>query len=146
MQPINNYLRLEPNLASSGQPTEAQLRWIAEEGFKVVINLGLSDGEYALQNEGDLVLQLGMQYFHIPVIWDAPQRSEFLTFMTVMAAHRESWIFVHCAANMRASVFIALYRILRLNWDPDLAMEWVYLVWDPNPIWQAFMDECLASC
>lgn len=141
MPPIPNYLRLNRQLSSAGQPTEAQLVWIAEQGFDVVINLGLTDSDYSLPDEDRIVRRHGMLYIHIPVEWDAPQREDLVAFMNAMDEHRDKKIFVHCAANMRASVFIALYRILRRSWDPTHAIQGIHQIWQPNPTWQSFIQE-----
>ena len=145
MLPIKNYLRLGPELGSAGQPDQAQLSWIAEEGFQAVINLGLPDADYALPDEGAVVQELGMLYIHIPVLWESPKRTDLDAFMDTMDGLQGKQVFVHCAANMRASVFLALYRILRLDWDRSQALQWINHIWQPDPIWQAFIDEQLAS-
>ena len=143
MLPIKNYLHLHDELSSAGQPTEAQLARIAEQGFDVVINLGLTDAEYALPDEERTVQRHGMLYIHIPVEWDAPKSEDLLIFMNAMDEHRNKKVFVHCAANMRASVFIALYRILRLSWEPTHAFQWVHPIWQPNPTWEKFIQDQL---
>jgi hypothetical protein len=50
-------------------------------------------------------------------------------------------VFVHCAANKRVSVFMALYRQLRQGWSPDSVMPDVLDVWEPDTLWRQFMDE-----
>lgn len=50
---IKNFLTIADRLACAGQPDENQLAEIAARGFQVVINLGLSDGKYALPDEAD---------------------------------------------------------------------------------------------
>jgi hypothetical protein len=46
---------------------------------------------------------------------------------------------------MRASVFLALYRMLRQGWARDTAMPDVYDIWQPDFIWQSFIDRSLAE-
>jgi protein tyrosine phosphatase (PTP) superfamily phosphohydrolase (DUF442 family) len=140
---IYNYLALSDTLATSGQPSEEQLAEISKAGFQVMINLGLSKADYALQDEAGLVKSLGMAYVHIPVLWEAPEKIDLETFFAVMDARRARRVYVHCAANMRVSTFVALYRILRLGWEREKAFLDVYLIWTPNERWLSFIDESL---
>jgi len=142
---IYNYLPLSDSLATSGQPSQAQMVEIAKAGFQVVVNLGLTKTDYALEDEAGLVKSLGMTYVHIPVLWEAPQKADLETFFAVMDVHRDKRVYVHCAANMRVSCFVALYRILRLGWDREEAFQDVFRIWTPNEDWQSFIDEVMAN-
>jgi uncharacterized protein (TIGR01244 family) len=145
LEEIYNFLRLSDQLATSGQPTEGQFEDIRRAGFEVVINLGLTGTDYAQQNEAGLVRNLGMKYVHIPVIWENPTLENLDEFTSTMEEHQGKPLFVHCAANMRVSVFMALYRILHLGWDRELAMEDVRRIWEPNECWDQFIREVLGS-
>ena len=140
---IYNYLKLSDTVATSGQPTEAQIIEIAAEGYQVLVNLGLSDAEYALEDERAVVESLGMNYVHLPVIWERPTEEDLQAFYAILDANRGKKVFVHCAANMRVSVFMALYRIQSLGWERDRALGYVRQIWDPNATWQEFMDRVL---
>ena len=143
IEDIYNYLLLTESIATAGQPTERQIAAIAESGYKMVINLGLADAEYALDNEEAVVRDHGMQYIHLPVIWERPTVRDLNRFIEVMETNKRKNVFVHCAANMRVSVFMALYRILRLGWSEEKAFEQVKRIWVPNDVWQTFIDEIL---
>ena len=82
-----------------------------EGGYEVLINLALLDSPGALPNEGTLVTVLGLQYFHIPVVWESPQPSDLDQFFKTMQRNQNRKVFVHCVLNMRVSVFVFLYRI-----------------------------------
>ena len=70
---IFNFLSINLSLSTSGQPTEAQLSSLADQGYEVIINLALqNDPRYSLPDETGLVTSLGMQYIHIPVQFDSP--------------------------------------------------------------------------
>jgi uncharacterized protein (TIGR01244 family) len=143
LKDICNYLSLSDSIATAGQPTEEQIAAIADNGYEVVVNLGLAEAEYALSNEGAVVSAHGMQYIHLPVIWERPTKLDLEQFFKVMEANQDKKVLVHCAANMRVSVFMALYRILRLDWSEEKAFEWITRIWIPNDIWQTFIDEIL---
>jgi protein tyrosine phosphatase (PTP) superfamily phosphohydrolase (DUF442 family) len=143
---IYNYRRLGDRLATSGQPSEEELALIAEAGFEVVINLGLADTEYALPDERGCVERLGMDYLHIPVLWEAPRAADLDRFIPAMRSLDGRRVFAHCAANKRVSTFIALYRIAALGWPREPALAEIHTVWEPNPIWQRFIDTELSRC
>src|SRR5215470_9987462 len=99
-------------LGTAGQPTESQFRAVREAGFDAVINLALPTSDNAVAHEGSIVTRLGMSYVHIPVDFKAPASRDFDAFCRVMEAFDERRVFVHCAANMRVSAFVFLYRVL----------------------------------
>ena len=56
-----------------------------------------------------------MIYEHIPVVWARAHPDRPGAFFAAMEWHAGRRVFVHCAANYRASAFIMLYRVLRLG-------------------------------
>lgn len=136
---IYNFLSLSAKLATSGQPLEEELEYISKAGFEVVINLALSDADYSLADEGGSVTRLGMEYIHIPVIWQSPTSDDLDKFFDVMEKYKNKKLFVHCAANMRVSSFVALYRVIKEGWDYSDAVNDVYKIWNPNEIWSDFI-------
>jgi uncharacterized protein (TIGR01244 family) len=144
---IYNFLPLTEDLLTSGQPTREQFSLIAAVGVKTVINLALQTSSSALPEEETLVKSLGMNYVHIPVIWESPTRANLESFFFTMEAQSGEKVFVHCAANMRVSAFVALYRILRLGWDRNKAFQSTYYIWDPftDEVWGKFIELALAK-
>ncbi len=141
LQEIYNYRRLTDLIATAGQPSEEELAAVARAGFEVVVNLALHDVEYSLPDERQTVESLGMGYVHIPVVWERPLRADLERFFEIMDDLAGKHVFVHCAANKRASVFMALYRQLRQVWPPDATMPDVLAIWEPDAVWQQFMEQ-----
>ena len=112
IEAISNFKWLLPLLATGGQPDDIQLLKLSKEGFDAVINLGLADAEYAVPNEKQLIESQGIQYFHIPVNFESPQISQYFEFDKLVKDLSGNKLFIHCAANKRVSVFVALFRIL----------------------------------
>jgi protein tyrosine phosphatase (PTP) superfamily phosphohydrolase (DUF442 family) len=137
------YRRISDTIATAGQPTSEQLRTIAAQGFRVIINLGLKDADYALPDEQGLVESLGLIYEPIPVLWEQPTTQDFEQFTDCMNRHKDKKLFVHCAANKRVSVFVALYRILEQSSPSEQAFHDLEAVWTPNEIWQSFVEQVL---
>jgi hypothetical protein len=52
-------------------------------------------------------------------------------------------LFVHCAANKRVSVFMALYRQRRQGWSADAVMPDVLAIWEPDDVWRRFLEEMI---
>jgi protein tyrosine phosphatase (PTP) superfamily phosphohydrolase (DUF442 family) len=73
---IYNFITISDSMATSDQLTEAQLKDIAEAGYHVVVNLALKTYDNAFPDEAKSVQALGIQYHNIPVIFDAPKKSD----------------------------------------------------------------------
>ncbi|HEX2827670.1 MAG TPA: protein tyrosine phosphatase family protein [Burkholderiales bacterium] len=143
---IVNFLRIDPALATSGQPSEEELAAAAHDGTEVVINLALHDDpRYSLADEAGTVGALGMTYVHIPVKFDAPKESELFAFFDAMERHRGRRVLVHCAANKRVTAFLGLYRAIREGWDVERAFAPMETIWEPNAAWAPFIAEMLAK-
>ena len=145
LRDIINFRRLSDHLITGGQPTEAELALAAAAGAEVVINLGRLDPAYALPDERGTVAALGLIYEHIPVVWAEPTAADLDAFFAALARHAGRRLFVHCAANYRASAFNMLYRVLRLGWRIEDARPDLDAIWDPAeyPQWQAFIEAAL---
>lgn len=141
LEGIYNYRRLSDSITTAGQPTEAELITVAEAGFEVVVNLALHDAEYSLPDECKTVESLGMRYIHIPVVWERPTCDDLEKYFAVMQELANKHIFVHCAANKRVSVFMALYRVRQQAWLPDVTMPDVLAIWEPDSVWKDFMEK-----
>jgi protein tyrosine phosphatase (PTP) superfamily phosphohydrolase (DUF442 family) len=143
MGSIYNFLSVSDRLSCSGQPRETQLSAIAVDGYRVVINLGLADGKYALNDEEASVKQLGMTYHHIPVLFDNPQLTDLSAFIGLMNRHKGEKTLVHCAANYRASAFTGLYLLYLNEFDEDGALSFIEEVWQPDAVWQQFIEDSI---
>jgi protein tyrosine phosphatase (PTP) superfamily phosphohydrolase (DUF442 family) len=136
---ILNYFPIFDNLATAGQPQREQFLDISRAGYTVVINLALTTSDNAIPDEAIVVNNLGMEYIHIPVVWEAPQPGDFERFCTELERLRRQKVFVHCALNMRVSAFVYLYRVLYLGANPD-EVKWDMLsIWEPEGVWKDFI-------
>ncbi|MEJ2453520.1 MAG: protein tyrosine phosphatase family protein [Candidatus Thiodiazotropha sp.] len=138
---IYNFKRLQDNLATAGQPDEAELHAIGAAGFDVVINLGLADAPYALANEQSILESYGLRYEHLPISFETPEVDCFFAFRDLYRSLAERNCFIHCAANKRVSCFMALYRMVELGWSRADAEADLLEIWEPDPTWRAFMDQ-----
>ena len=145
MDDIFNYLSISDLLATGGQPTEQQFISIKNNDYQVVINLALPTSENALPNEKQSVEYLGMEYINIPIEFDKPQVKEFKYFCQIVTEHQHKKIFIHCAANLRVSAFMYLYRQIYQGISQKEAVIDLEKIWKPNPTWQQLIDSITAS-
>ena len=142
---IYSFRAVGDRLGTAGQPTESQFRAIREAGFDAVINLALPTSDNALAHEGSVVTGLGMSYVHIPVDFKEPTSRDFRAFCRVLEAFDGQRVFVHCAANMRVSAFVFLYRVLHQRVPLSDAERDLHAIWQPDEVWSRFIQNQLAS-
>jgi protein tyrosine phosphatase (PTP) superfamily phosphohydrolase (DUF442 family) len=140
LENIRAFLMLPEGVGTSGMPGAEQFAEISTAGFRTVINLALPTSDNALANEGDLVTRAGMAYLHFPVLFDAPKQQDYERFERVMKAVISERVFVHCAANMRVSAFMFLYRLRAGSVTRDKAEADLRKIWWPNEVWREFIN------
>ena len=136
---------IDDRLATAGQPTAEQFRAVRSGGYQAVINLLPADSKWAVAGEQAAVEEQGLRYHHLPVVWEAPTADDFTRFCALMQAESGSRLFVHCAANMRVSAFVFLYRVLRLGVSREVAERDLLAVWQPDEVWSQFIEARLAE-
>lgn len=141
---IKKFHQLNDRIATSGQPSEAELAAISQAGYETVINLALHDNpEYSLPDERGTVEGLGMRYIHIPVQFDHPTLEDLNKFFDAMRENGQRRIYVHCAMNFRVSAFIGLYLRMVKKLPRADAFALMKKVWEPNEVWSKFIDDAL---
>lgn len=137
---ILNYIPINEHLATSGQPTPLQIEAISTAGYDCVINLAMHDSTDALFEEGGLVSEEGMNYFHISVPFNAPTVTHLTLFLNLMNALEGQKIWLHCAYNWRASAFVRHYQRKVLGRLSDEGEMLVLQQWEPDKAWLAFFE------
>ena len=138
---IYNFLRLTDHLATAGQPTADEFAAVQAAGFEMVVNLLPADSPHALPDEDELVSALGMSYVPIPVDWQQPEIADLEQFFAVVDTNGHKNVFVHCAANMRVSAFVYLYRTLRQQMPLAETEKDLHRIWEPNERWSRFIED-----
>ncbi|MBE9042124.1 protein tyrosine phosphatase family protein [Oscillatoriales cyanobacterium LEGE 11467] len=141
MQDIENYYQVSPQLATSGQPSRSQFQEIADAGYTAVINLAMPTSDNAIADEGAIVTETGMAYFHIPVVWEAPKLEEVRLFFGMMQSLENRKIWVHCAKNMRVSCFVYLWQKYVLNLPESDARYPMNQIWQPEGVWEKLLGD-----
>lgn len=138
---IHQWRRVNEKLTTSGQLTEEQLEEIKALGVTHVINLGMHDHERALDDEASSVANLGMVYVHIPVEMTNPTEKDFEQFCASMADAGDTFVHVHCIANLRVTAFLYRYQRDILGRGEDQARATMDTVWRPGGVWAAFIGD-----
>ena len=142
-QQVLAYIPAGEGLATSGQPTEEQIRDIAAAGYRTVINLAMPTSPGALADEQKSVETAGMEYIGIPVDFTAPTADHYERFEKELRQRAATPVWVHCALNYRVSAFIAAYRVRVLGWDPEMALAALRQIWEPDAIWADWLTQQL---
>lgn len=137
---IFNYLRIDDNFSTSGQPSESDFELISQAGFQTVINLAPHNVENSLKDEAGLLHGLSIEYVHIPVDFLNPKEIHFRTFCDALNKRRGQKVWIHCAANMRVSAFLFRYRTEQLGMDALQAKLDLNQIWEPFDYWKPFMS------
>ena len=116
---------------------------LKEEGFERVVYIAFSNSGNAFADEDVVVKELGMDYVHIPVIWDQPSAADFYAFAGVMQRAPERRTLLHCQINYRATAFSFLYRVLYEDIPVGQAKADMNTVWQPNETWRKLIFEIL---
>lgn len=133
---ILNFQFIHEHLFSSGQPSSEQLKLIKEYGVNTVINLALTDASNHLENEDRICLELGLNYIHLPILWDIPSDDQcILALDLINHLVQNQMVWVHCAKNYRVSSLMYLYRQYYMNIDMPAAQEHLHQIWEPNETW-----------
>lgn len=141
MDQITNFLQINNDVFTAGQPTADQFSQLKHLNIKTVINLALPTTEGAIKNEAEIITLMGMTYIQIPVDFIGPQRYELERFYKAMELSLKEPVFIHCMLNMRVSVFLYLYRVNILKESVETAWNDVLKIWEPDEIWASFIKE-----
>lgn len=141
LENIADYKKNNDNLSTSGQPTENDFVLIADEGFKVVVNIRPESEMMGVFDEKGIVENLGLQYYHVPMTFDSLNNEILSRFFEMMELQNDMKIFVHCHRNIRVSVLFALYRILKQKWKKEDAVKELSEMVDVTPDFESYLDE-----
>ena len=138
--PVKNTVFITPRFATSGQPTPEQFNWIKQQGFEIIMNLGMPDHENALKDEGSIVTGLHMTYIHLPVPFDSPTPKHVSQYFNFLEILKDRKIWVHCIYNWRVSAFTFHYLDKVAEFKTSTARSMVFNDWEPDEVWQDVLN------
>ena len=112
---IQNFLKINTEFCSGGQPTLAQLADLKAQGITAVVNLRtVGEAGFDAPAEEAEVKKLGMKYFHIPVSnQTGPKDEQADEFLKVTDDAKNRPVFIHCGSANRVGAFFMIRRVLR---------------------------------
>jgi protein tyrosine phosphatase (PTP) superfamily phosphohydrolase (DUF442 family)/YHS domain-containing protein len=114
--PIRNFLRVNADFCTGGQPRPEHLSKLKAEGVTTIINLR-TPGEHRAAEEEALARELGLRYINIPVVYTAPKDEQADEFLRVTDDAKNRPAFIHCTAAIRVGAFWMIRRVLRDGWS-----------------------------
>lgn len=138
LPPLKNFQVNTENMVSSGLPSKPHFDVFKAQGVTTVIDLIPGDRS----EEREIVLDTGLAYENVQVVWDNPTLENFQEYVGYMqqAQSREGTTLTHCKLNWRGAVFTYLYRVTQLGQPEAEAKADLDAIWQPNETWQAFID------
>ncbi len=137
MKNIYRYYKYNENITCAGLPTVDDLHKIKKECFEIVISLSMHTDSITLKDEDNILSNLGISYFHIPVDANKPKVKDFEMFLQLLQSFKSEKIFIHCTKNHRLSTFIYLYHFIMTN---ELKEKLLYQFCQPRKEWIEFID------
>lgn len=120
--PIRNFLRLDNNFCTGGQPRLEHLDQLKADGVKAIINLR-QPTEHRADEEEAKAKALGLRYFNIPVVFANPKDEQVTEFLALTDDPANRPAFIHCTAAVRVGAFWMIRRVVRDGWPIEKAEE-----------------------
>ncbi len=119
-QPIRNFLRVNDQFCTGGQPRIEHLEMLKKDGVKAIINLR-QPTEHRADEEEAKAKDLGLRYFNIPVVYRDPKEEQVDEFLRITDDAENRPAFIHCTAAIRVGAFWMIRRVLRDGFTVEAA-------------------------
>jgi len=120
--PIQNFLQVNDQFCTGGQPRLEHFAKLKADGVKAVLNLR-TPGEHRADEEQDAVAKAGLKYFNIPVVYTSPTDAQVDEFLKITDDPANRPMFIHCTAAIRVGAFWMIRRAMRDGLTADAALE-----------------------
>ena len=142
---IRNFLRVNKDFCTGGQPRLEHLEKLKADGVKAIINLRQPSEHRAAEEEAK-AKELGLRYFNIPVAYGNPNEEQVAEFLKITDDPENRPAFIHCTAAIRVGAFWLIRRVARDGWTWDAALAEARKVGLSNaPHLEEFAKNYLAS-
>ena len=119
---IRNFLRVNDQFCTGGQPRIEVLATLKAEGVKSIINLRVPTEHRASDEEAE-AKRLGLKYFNIPVVYAEPKNEQVDEFLRITDDPQNRPAFIHCTAAIRVGAFWMIRRVVRDGWPIEKARD-----------------------
>jgi uncharacterized protein (TIGR01244 family) len=115
LPPIRNFLRVNDQFCTGGQPRLEHLQQLKDDGVRAIINLR-PPGEHRAAEEEARAKELGLRYFNIPFVFGEPKDEQATEFLKITDDPANRPAFIHCTSAIRVGAFWMIRRVLRDGW------------------------------
>ena len=122
LPPIRNFLRVNDDFCTGGQPRLEHLQQLKDQGVKAIINLR-PPAEHRAAEEEAKAKELGLRYFNIPFVFGEPKDEQATEFLKITDDPANRPAFIHCTSAIRVGAFWMIRRVLRDGWKIEAAEE-----------------------
>jgi protein tyrosine phosphatase (PTP) superfamily phosphohydrolase (DUF442 family) len=144
--PIRLFHVIDDRLATGAQPAAPDFAWLRAQGYDAVVNLNTPSARNYVADEEALVNALGMAYVAVPTDCSVLTPDKYDRFDVAMQGLDGKRVFVHCAANIKSSGLVHIFRVRRRGEAAAAALEDIeQLGVELEPKWQAFFTEMGAA-
>lgn len=109
---IRNFIRVNDQFCTGGQPRLEHLEMLKKDGVKAIINLR-QPSEHRAEEEAAKAREVGLRYFNIPVVFGDPKEEQVTEFLKITDDVENRPAFIHCTAAKRVGAFWMIRRVLR---------------------------------
>jgi len=118
--PIRNFLRVNKDFCTGGQPRLEHFEMLKKDGVKAIINLR-QPSEHRADEEEAKAQELGLKYFNIPFVFGSPKDEQVDEFLRITDDESNRPAFIHCTAGIRVGAFWMIRRVLRDGFTVEAA-------------------------
>lgn len=121
---VQNYTRVDANIACGGAIALEALPELKRRGFKAVINLRRpTERDANVEAEGEAARAAGLRYVSLPFSAGAPDAATYVEpFLKAAADPANLPVYIHSAQAHRAAGMLLIKRVLADGWSIDKAM------------------------
>jgi uncharacterized protein (TIGR01244 family) len=122
IQLMNIVRKINDDLAIAGQITLDQLRQIAEEGYKSVLNLRLPNETGLLADEQEKAEFLGLYYLNLPIKTEDINHQSTLQIYQILTELPKPTL-IHCDNSIRSAAIVLLYVAIKQGITFEIALQ-----------------------
>lgn len=121
---VRNFTRVDATIACGGALSPEAFAALKQAGFKSIVNLRTESEPGANAAEEQKAAEAaGFRYIHLPFASASPDASKLDEFLRIASTPENTPMMLHCASGGRASMFLAVKRVMIDGWPVDRAMN-----------------------
>lgn len=121
---VRNFNKADATIACGGALSPEAFAALKQAGYKSIVNLRADSEPGANVAEEQKAAEAeGIRYIHLPFSNAAPDAAALDEFLKVVVLPENQPMMVHCASGGRASMFLAVKRVMIDGWSVDKAMN-----------------------